>query len=94
MVQNPGKALCISAIKPVNLPESIKVEEHSSGLPMAVWIPDKMRITTIGDCWRIDDEWWRDDPISRLYYTVIFHSGQRLVIYKDLNNGQWYQQKY
>jgi hypothetical protein len=51
-------------------------------------------VTSIDDRWRIDDEWWRSEPLSRFYYAVLFASGQRLVIYKDLISGKWYKQVY
>jgi hypothetical protein len=54
----------------------------------------KQAVKFIEDRWRIDDEWWRGAPVSRFYYAVLFNSGQRLVIYKDLVSGQWYKQGY
>jgi hypothetical protein len=94
MVQNSGKTLCASAFKPVNLPEPVDVEEASGDLPSAVIGTRKQVIAAIDDRWRIDDEWWRSEPISRIYYSIIFASGQRLVIYKDLINSHWYRQAY
>jgi hypothetical protein len=44
--------------------------------------------------WRIDDEWWRAEPVSRRYYNVLLTSGQRLVLYKDIITGNWYEQEY
>ena len=84
MVQNSGKTLCADTFKPVNLPEPVQVEEDRSGLPLAVRMPRRQAVTAIEDRWRIDDEWWRSEPVSRLYYAVLFASGQRLVLYKDL----------
>jgi hypothetical protein len=94
MVQNSGKTLCHDAVKPVNLPEPLKVEEDSAGRPLAVRMPRKQVIKTIEDCWRIDDEWWRSEPVSRLYYAVMLAAGQRLVVYKDLILNSWYRQTY
>jgi hypothetical protein len=51
-------------------------------------------VIAIEDRWRIDDEWWRNEPVSRFYYSVRFASGQRLVLYKDLIQGKWYKQTY
>jgi len=68
---------------------------NSSGRkPPVIKTARKQVIAAIDDCWRIDDEWWRSQPVSRLYYTVRLKSGQKLVIYKDLNNGNWYRQMY
>jgi hypothetical protein len=94
MVQNSGKTLCSDTFKPVNLPEPLKAEEDSSGRPLAISMPRKQVIKAIEDCWRIDDEWWRSEMISRLYYAVMLKSGQRLIIYKDLVLNCWYRQAY
>jgi hypothetical protein len=94
MVQNSGKTLYPGAFKPVNLPESLNVEESASGAPAAVKMACRQAVIAVEDCWRIDDEWWRSEPVSRLYYAVRLAAGQRLVMYKDLISGQWYRQKY
>jgi hypothetical protein len=94
VVENSGKTLCPGAFKPVNLPEALRVDEDAAGAPAAVRMPRRMMVKTIEDRWRIDDEWWRAEPISRLYYTVMLASGQRLVIYKDLILNLWYRQTY
>ena len=94
MVENTGKTLRADTYKPVNTPEALKIEEDASGLPVAVRLKRRQAVATIEDRWRIDDEWWRAEPVSRLYYNVLLASGQRLVLYKDLATGGWYQQEY
>jgi hypothetical protein len=92
MVENSGASLHVDAAKPVNIPERVRVEEDVSGLPVAVRLPYRQRIMTIEDRWRIDDEWWRRELVSRIYYVAMLDSGQRLVLYKDLIDGCWYRQ--
>ncbi len=94
MVTHTGTPLCPDAYRPVNLPEPARVEEDKAGRPVSVRLPRRQKITDIEDRWRIDDEWWRREPISRLYYAVRLGSGQRLEIYKDLVTGKWYRQTY
>jgi hypothetical protein len=94
MVENTGKTLRADTYKPVNTPEALKIEEDASGLPAAVRLKRRQAVATIEDRWRIDDEWWRKEPVSRLYYNVLLASGQRMVLYKDLVTGGWYQQEY
>jgi hypothetical protein len=95
MVPNPRATLRPGPCKPVNVPEPVIVEENCSGIPTAVKLARrKQAVTAIENRWRIDDEWWRDAPVSRFYYTVLIASGQRLVLYKDLENRNWYQQIY
>jgi hypothetical protein len=76
------------------MPEPVQVEEDSSGLPVAVRTVHRQAVASIEDRWRIDDEWWRSAPLSRVYYTLILASGQRLELYKDLINQRWYRQTY
>jgi hypothetical protein len=94
MVEDTGKTLRADTYKPVNTPEPVKIEEDASGLPLAVRMKRRQAVTAIEDKWRLDDEWWRSEVISRLYYNVLLVSGQRLVLYKDLVTGGWYQQEY
>jgi hypothetical protein len=94
MVEDSGKTLRADTYKPVNAPEPVAVEEDASGLPVAVRLPRRHVIIAVEDKWRIDDEWWRTEPVARLYYTVLLASGQRLVLYKDLLTGGWYKQDY
>ena len=94
MVANPGEALRAGAYKPLNTPETIGVEEDAGGEPQAVRENRQQRIESVEDRWRLDDEWWRTEPVSRLYYAIRLASGQKLVIYKDLVTGTWYRQSY
>ncbi|HSW59140.1 MAG TPA: hypothetical protein VLH15_12095 [Dehalococcoidales bacterium] len=94
MVQNTGTPLRLGAYKSVNLPEPIKVREDAAGLPLEVLTPRRQIIISVEDRWRIDDEWWRHEPLSRMYYAVLFKSGQNLVIYKDLIQNEWHRQVY
>lgn len=92
MVENTGKTVLSDTFKPVNIPAPVHVEEDISGMPAAIRTPRRLSVEAITDRWRVDDEWWRREPISRFYYTVILTSGQRLVIYKDLITGRWWKQ--
>ena len=95
MVQDTGKTLRADTYRPVNVPEPVDVEEASSfSLPLAVRVPRRQAVVNIEDRWRIDDEWWRQEPISRLYFEVTLASGQKQVIYKDLIKNCWYRQNY
>ena len=48
------------------------------------------RVVEIQDRWRIDDEWWRDREIARMYFQCILDNGSQKIIFKDLCTGQWY----
>jgi hypothetical protein len=50
-------------------------------------------VSAVQDRWRLDDEWWRERPISRLYYTLLLEDGRLLVVYHDLVLAEWYMQR-
>ncbi len=92
MVEDTGKTVCAGSLKPVNQPEPEKVEEDAAGRPVALRTKRLQPVQAIDDRWRLDDEWWRSEPVSRMYYAVRLTSGQKLVLYKDLISGGWYRQ--
>jgi hypothetical protein len=106
VVENSRTTLRTDTVRPVNVPETVCIEEDISGVPVSVScsvhvaqsctgykkeISHKEVVTDILDRWRIDDEWWRSEPVSRLYYAILLASGQRTVLYKDLVDGRWYR---
>ncbi len=93
MVQDTRETLRTDTLK-LNMPGQVRVQERG-GLPVAVAEPGKrlVRLSRIEDRWRIDDEWWRRGPVSRLYYAVVLDSGQKMVLYKDLIGNRWYKQR-
>ena len=66
------------------------------GEPVAVrkvgW-PRRRRVLRVQDCWRIDDEWWREAPIARLYYLVQLEGETLLTLYHDLVADAWFEQR-
>ena len=57
-----------------------------------------LTVTAINDLWQVDDEWWRETPISRRYYQVTAQDPatqdeRRLTIFRDQLNGRWHWQK-
>jgi hypothetical protein len=94
MVADSRETLYAGAGKPLNVPEPVEVKEDKSGRPVIVKSTRRQAVATIESCWRIDDEWWRSEPIARIYYAVMLASGQRLIIYKDLTGNSWYRQSY
>ncbi len=94
MVKDTGKTLRTVTSRPVNVPEPVTVAEDSFGLPLAIKTPKRQVVSAIEERWRLDDEWWRREPVSRLYYSIRLASGHRLVLYKDLIDSSWYRQSY
>jgi hypothetical protein len=75
----------------------LQTRTDDAGAPLAVqrisW-PAPCCVTRVQDRWRIDDEWWREGPIARLYYRVQLDDGTLRTLYHDLPTGAWLEQAY
>jgi hypothetical protein len=72
------------------------VEADAEGRPVAVTLRpgERLRVLQVQDTWRIDDEWWRQRPVSRLYWRLTLEDGQVLTLYDDLLARVWFRQGY
>jgi hypothetical protein len=93
----------------LNLPAPIEVVEGEMERPVSVTLPParssrpaqagrtatpaSLKVTSINDLWQVDDEWWRERPISRRYYQITTQDDRRLTIFRDQLNAQWYWQR-
>jgi hypothetical protein len=50
-------------------------------------------VTSIQDA-GVDDEWWRDTPLSRMYYQLQLEGGRVVTVYQDLIGDEWWLQRY
>ena len=85
----------VRELRPLNRPVPIQVETDPNARPIAVqrrgW-PRPRAVVRIQDRWRIDDEWWRARPISRLYHVLLLADGTLLTVYRDLLADAWFAQ--
>ena len=51
-------------------------------------------VASVQDRWRIDDEWWRETPLSRMYYQLRLEGDRVVTVYQDLVGGAWCVQRY
>jgi hypothetical protein len=77
------------------LPRALAVEVDATGVPCAVRFEGAMRaVASVQDRWRIDEEWWRETAVSRMYYQLQLEGGRVVTLYCDLIGGAWKEQQY
>jgi hypothetical protein len=54
----------------------------------------RVSVLQVQDTWRIDDEWWRERPVSRVYYALALEDGRTVTVYQDLVSMRWVRQEY
>ncbi|MBH40896.1 MAG: hypothetical protein CL790_06670 [Chloroflexi bacterium] len=55
------------------------------------------KVTNVIEVWRIDDEWWRIQPIQRTYFRVLLEEGYIMTVFrndagKDKCRTEWFEQ--
>ena len=89
MVTNTGEADGLRPLRFLNQPRRVQVEADSQGQPCRVVLRGRWQpVERVRDVWRIDDEWWREQPIHRIYYEIILNEGAVTTLFHDVPNGE------
>lgn len=96
MVSHSRAPLGARDLRSLNTPAPVRVRADAAGQPLAVlrsgWSGPR-EVVRVQDRWRIDDEWWRAHPISRLYFSLLLADGTLLTLYHDLIANRWFEQR-
>jgi hypothetical protein len=105
MVTSARAPLRVDRLRALNIPQQVTAELDGRGMPQTVVLQPgdgktakedpgfrRWRVESIGELWRVDDEWWRQ-PISRRYVDVVLEGGKHVVLFEDLATGQWWLQQ-
>ena len=89
------RPLDITQGRPLNRPRPLRVEAGADGRPIAVYLSgQRYAVESVLETWRIDDEWWREQAVSRLYFSLLLEDGRTVTVYRDLVSGRWATQVY
>jgi hypothetical protein len=73
----------------------VRVEAGEDGRPIALWLSSRRyAVEAVLETWRIDDEWWRQRPVSRMYFSLLLEDGRTVTVYRDLARNYWWLQNY
>ena len=93
MVPPARTPLRADRLRAVNAPVAVTVELDALERPVAVTSVRGAAcgIEAVLETWRLDDEWWRV-PIARHYVEAVLDGGRHVVLYRDLETGEWWMQ--
>lgn len=95
MVGNPRRTTDTHRIRRLKTPRALEIEAGEDGVPLRMrlggaWVD----VSLVRRSWRIDQHWWRGEPVRRDYYRIAPTDGQPLTVYHDLVSGEWAKQDY
>lgn len=95
MVAHSGAPSGHRRIRPLNRPRPLRVEADEEGWPTAVYLSSRRwAVDAVLETWRIDDEWWRKRPVSRLYFSLLLEDGRTATVFRDAVSSRWAMQAY
>lgn len=62
------------------------------GIPAAVG-HRRQRVEAIREEWLVEDRWWTHAPLRRHYFELVLEGGRCLTIFRDLVEGDWFEQR-
>ena len=84
----------LAGVRALNAPRPLEMRTADDGRPAAVRLKRAWcAVAEVTDTWRIDDEWWRERPVSRLYHRVALEDGTMVVVFRDLVDDTWWRQR-
>ncbi len=102
-----GRPFDVAQGRQLNRPRPLRVEADEDacpepgasrsrrGRPIAVYLSGRRyAVEAVLQLWRIDDEWWRQQLVSRAYFSLLLEDGRVVTVYRDLVSGRWAQQAY
>lgn len=100
MVSPARTAAGLGRIRAVNSPRPVQVRVTEGDVPAAVrtGLPGSggrwRRVERVMERWRVDEAWWRPQKVGRLYYRLALEGGAVIDLYRDMEDGRWYEQRY
>jgi len=71
----------IAMYRRIGMPKHVEMAEALLGEPRALVLGrERLAVAAVQDRWRIDDEWWRTRPVSRLYYSLLLEDGRTVTV--------------
>jgi hypothetical protein len=78
------------ASRRLSTPRPTAVRTGPGGRPEAV---GGRTVEAVRESWLVEDRWWTEAPLRRRYWEVVTADGRDLVLFRDLAQGRWYEQR-
>ena len=80
----------MSAPRRLAAPRRTAVRAAPGGRPRAV---AGHPVDAVRESWLVEDGWWTASPLRRRYWEVVTAGGRDLVVFHDLEDGGWFEQR-
>lgn len=76
-------------LRKLNEPQSTEVVDLN-GVPVSV---DGQAVESLIETWLLEDQWWTTKRMRRRMWELVTVKGTALIVYKDLETGDWWRSR-
>ena len=63
----------------------VTVQEDEEHGPLAVTLEGTLlEIVSVDERWEDVEDWWKDNPVTKMYYQVTLGSGHQVTVFKNV----------
>ena len=77
-------------LRRLGAPRPAAVGAGPGGVPAAL---GRVRVEAVCEEWVVEDRWWTDEPLRRRYFELVLADGRDVVVFRELAEGRWYEQR-
>ena len=71
-------------------PRPVVVRAGEGGTPLAL---GDRAVESVREEWLVEDRWWTGRPLRRRYFELVLEDGRNAVVFCDLADGGWFEQR-
>jgi hypothetical protein len=80
----------MSASRRLAEPRPAVVRVGEGGTPLAL---GERAVESVREEWLVEDRWWTGRPLRRRYFELVLEDGRNAVVFCDLVDGGWFEQR-
>ena len=78
------------SVRRLGAPRPARVESTADGRPSTVAAD---AVEAIAEEWVVEDRWWTGRALRRHYFELILAGGRNVVVFRDLGENAWFEQR-
>jgi hypothetical protein len=71
-------------------PRAASVRTGRGGRPVTL---GGVRVESVSEEWVVEDRWWTEEALRRRYFELVLADGRNAVVFCDLGEGKWFEQR-
>jgi hypothetical protein len=77
-------------LRRLGAPRPVAVRAGPGGVPATI---GRALVEAVREEWVVEDRWWTGEPLRRRYFELVLEDGRDVVVFRELGERRWYEQR-